>query len=577
MSGSSQLPGAQPHQLGRLVRRPTYCQRPGACGYPAKLTASIRGIGGRLQSNPTSATQSASTFGIVAKSRFPPAIQRQLQRIRPGHEALLLAGGTSNDENGTDDRQWNANVGAESAVAPIRPATSTRKGQLLSMTLKVLSYHDFLNDMYRHPDSAATTRGLRVAAREANAQGFGADLSALSQEYEDILGMTRLTTIRERPPMRPEHVSRIQRVREQQAAYERFRDSRASRQPSPSVEDASATPASLSPFSIESQRYPALSDITTQTLAPQPPSNVPRSRPRIPGLIPPASPHEDPTEIDGIVDRYRLYHEALRTDDMGSNVNIDWSDEDFISWLFPARDRYAVPASDIPNLNQRRTERQQNIEAIRQDMDALRQNIDTIRITRTTDTDVSPPERSTPRRGWARLDADGNEIPPSEEEELERSRTEYRLQALQQARRHTAVAAQTGHPELSAGGLYQEHNNQRTMYGSVLDATLTVQEGRRRRSFPVSTSPSSNSMPFYVNPLPMPLTSMTTVPEIRKEDIYMDIIVPNTHALQGDKNFLPSLALDKLMHCILFRRCSASAQPILWNDNGLGHPQERYI
>ena len=123
-----------------------------------------------------------------------------------------------------------------------------------------------------------------------------------------------------------------------------------------------------------------------------------------------------------------------------------------------------------------------------------------------------------------RLDLDGNEIPADEEEELERSRTEYRIRALQQARQNIAT---------QSGGLPRSTNDQppqRTHYGSVLDSTLNVPDARQSGS----SSPLPHAPRLYVDPLPMPLASMIIPQETRKQEAgRADIVIPTHACLAG--------------------------------------------
>jgi len=126
-----------------------------------------------------------------------------------------------------------------------------------------------------------------------------------------------------------------------------------------------------------------------------------------------------------------------------------------------------------------------------------------------------------------RLDPDGNEIPADEEEELERSRTEYRVRALERARQN--IATQSSELPRSTN----DQPLQRTHHGSVLDSTLNVPDARQ--SGGPSPSPHTNHPPrLYVDPLPMPLASMIIPQRTRKqEDDCADIIVPMHACLAG--------------------------------------------
>jgi len=235
-----------------------------------------------------------------------------------------------------------------------------------------------------HHDTSATTRGLRVAAREANAQMT--NLSTLSAEYERILALQRDYD----PPSVPsfgENGARWERPSRTQRDFD-LRDGRRSI-PAPSLPPSTPPLVSwrvqdprrwrmrpevrppMRPFNAEaSDRLQALSNSTiNRDMLAQPPVNVqPLLDPRVDssvssfygsGALPP-----------------RRY--AMHPDDV---QNIDWSDEDFISWFPPAQDQYF---RDFPTFSPRIPRPQNNA----------------IRVTRTTDTAVSPPESLPPRRGW---------------------------------------------------------------------------------------------------------------------------------------------------------------------------------
>ncbi|KIM47944.1 hypothetical protein M413DRAFT_22519 [Hebeloma cylindrosporum] len=363
-----------------------------------------------------------------------------------------------------------------------------------------------------HQDPSATTRGLRVAAREANAQMT--DLSTLSAEYERILALQRDFDLPNVPSL-AENSARWERSTRIQRNF----DPRDGRRSIPAASVPPPTPPLLSwrtqdsrrwrmrpevrpptrPFSAEaSDRLQALSNsMMNQDMLAQPPVNV-----QLPSIS--TDPRIDP--ISGFsgsaAEPPRRYRYAMRPVDMENGLNVDWSDEDFISWFSPAQDQYF---RDFPTFLPR-TPRPQN---------------NAIRATRTTDTAASVSENLPPRRGWARLDPDGNEIPADEEEELERSRTEYRIRALERARQYIGTT--------QSGGRIA--NNQRTHYGSVMDSTLNVPDVRQ----PGSSFPQFNAPRLYVDPLPMPLASMIMSQGIiKQEDDYArDIIVPTHACLAG--------------------------------------------
>lgn len=102
----------------------------------------------------------------------------------------------------------------------------------------------------------------------------------------------------------------------------------------------------------------------------------------------------------------------------------------------------------------------------------------------------------------ARLDPDGNEIPW--EEELERMRRETRLPAVRQ----DPDTRERGHVDENVGDL---------LGGSSLSC---------RTPSPVAEAPK------YINPLPMPLSSMIMKEDLQDEG-HPDVIVPTYACLAG--------------------------------------------
>ncbi|KAG6919543.1 hypothetical protein DXG01_004206 [Tephrocybe rancida] len=142
------------------------------------------------------------------------------------------------------------------------------------------------------------------------------------------------------------------------------------------------------------------------------------------------------------------------------------------------------------------------------------------------------PEASTRRRGWARLDADGNEIPSEEEEELERARAEYRRHA--QSQRGPVQITDPGYHSLQApttsasltpgdgeddpmAGLMPRvrlgHLGSRDYHGSVMDSVMKVDLISVEQRAPVPVAP------FRPNPLPTPIDDMIWTPPKRKHRV----------------------------------------------------------
>ncbi|KAF8167838.1 hypothetical protein B0H34DRAFT_683273 [Crassisporium funariophilum] len=397
--------------------------------------------------------------------------------------------------------------------------------------------------------SAATTRGLRVAAREASNRASATHLQAVQGEgstgdvfgggdYDRFLGRPRRTDANS-PASLMNEVSPAER---QPRPY-RNMDLRDTRRTLPLPSSLAANVSSTSWRAPDYRRWRSLRQEPRQATRPlaydisetsQPtisPDSLPLNSARNPHTMR-AFEQRQQTRFSNVSEQYRLYQEALREDhpgarrvgrwdDISSNSNIDWSDEDFVSWLFPAQDEYLHQYQDFAAAPPRHPDQNQ-------------QRDDAIRVTRTTNTAISPAENLLPRRGWARLDADGNEIPPNEEEELERSRTEYRVRALQRSRELTATTHPSRMPPYVQGP--SGHHPPRNTYGSVMDSTLNVQYLRQPASLPQPQPQHQHQTftPLYVDPLPMPLASMVMTPKkMEQEDLYVDIFVPGYACLAG--------------------------------------------
>lgn len=168
----------------------------------------------------------------------------------------------------------------------------------------------------------------------------------------------------------------------------------------------------------------------------------------------------------------------------------------------------------------------------------------------------------------ARLDADGNEIPSDEEEEIERIRAEDRVRAQNHPRPLVAAPTQGIEVRPRLHSLHSPMPNTRTgispdedltfdadnpprvhlgphdsraSYGNVLDSAITVDSPRRY----ASTSRSSRrqpkpveqytppARPFCANPLPMPLEEMVPVRKSNKNDPPRVVIVSERAIFAG--------------------------------------------
>ncbi|EAU92976.1 hypothetical protein CC1G_03763 [Coprinopsis cinerea okayama7 len=124
------------------------------------------------------------------------------------------------------------------------------------------------------------------------------------------------------------------------------------------------------------------------------------------------------------------------------------------------------------------------------------------------------------RRGWARLDPDGNEIPSEEEEELERHRTEYRIRASTLQARAANLARTTPMQQSSMRGTVWDSVAQ------VTDADIPSRHSRSKRSS--ANDANGHGGPFVVNPLPMSLDDMVPTKKTDKDDQL--VIIVSRHA-----------------------------------------------
>jgi len=380
----------------------------------------------------------------LSESLPNPETQRpfdhDLDSLGPGHRALLLS--TSHSDNGRD---YEDSLGADFsslsierpntlsnfesqrrnvAIGPSRttsPANSNQpvfhSGIYQSTTQNMSSLRSFPPDAPNesrfsqrygaNEDSASTTRGLRVAAREANAR---ASVAEMDRNMEILLS----GVIHGRPPRHLERSGPPYVANDSPSRLSRNPESRRTVPLSP-ILTASPTinPPSASWRASESRRwrnlrqdarqtarpmsydrldaYPSFSNTVNNDFMSQPSSTIPHS-----SLF---APDQRNRRFPTVSEHFRLYQEALIEDhplaqrnrrfgDIPGNLNADW-DTDFVSWLVP------TPRHDFPQ----------------QYRDPLplpsryngQQRDDAIRVTRTTNTAISPSEDSLPRRGWGAL------------------------------------------------------------------------------------------------------------------------------------------------------------------------------
>ncbi|KAJ7655297.1 hypothetical protein DFH06DRAFT_1202163 [Mycena polygramma] len=236
-------------------------------------------------------------------------------------------------------------------------------------------------------------------------------------------------------------------------------------------------------------------------------------------------------------------------DELVHNINLEWDDEDPLSWLMSGSPRERAEIPDHYGPARRR---------FAPSFYDTHEHLDS-RVQR------APPSIPEPRRrGWARLDANGNAIPSEEEEELERNRAEYRVRALYQARAAAATVASRAelrhaqssfdvppHPDADNLAAFADLitrtsvspddypsretasprvrlnavTAQRSGFGTVMDSVLAVDNRPPRDNFYGSTTP------FVVDPLPIPLSEM--MPSKNEKGRVMGIRVSRNAGLAG--------------------------------------------
>lgn len=450
---------------------------------------------------------------------FPPYPSPEQERQAPYHSRNSPAEGMRNlnlNSSGPSTTRRTLQPHPSSISQPFRSSGSPSHSLL----------HRSLSDASQslqvgiHRDDPSTALGRRVAAREAagrlnssashrdsnpadpgTLQYFGhfqrPDLGRLDplieDERDDIIART--LALEGRRSARPHPVSlRSQEARRLQGVRSDTRQ------------------LSRSSFSDRSERLSLLSNFPAQNLTTPLSSNIPR-----PLLFDEPSRYASAREEildESPLRRNYVIHRRLGPDgeERVHNINLEWNDDDLPSWLLSrGRDQEDLPvfAAGPFRMSPSSSNNDQSSYDSR------------VHSTRTANTLVFPPEVLARRRGWARLDPDGNEIPSDEEEELERSRTEYRIRALYQARMSAQAA--------SGSGTRSTHSQ--ASYDGVTARTYN----RNFRVAPVSyRTPefSREATPFLVDPLPMSLSEMIPSSKSGETDDHI-IIVPKHASLAG--------------------------------------------
>ncbi|KAJ7139594.1 hypothetical protein C8R44DRAFT_308000 [Mycena epipterygia] len=553
-----------------------------------------------------------------------PDVQYLSGNIGPGHSALLLTASPVDESSDTDDaidfQTVRSNLAAvdrqtqeyldrfapsswsdhqsqsptipqlprprrqiqlpspSSSAEPLYPPTVPRRSMLESQ----------LAARRLNSDDAATFIGRRVALREAAGSSRAVDTSSQTDPIQRAVEMEReLSHFRYQRRTDPGIVSRADALSRSdliRAARSLDMESlRAGRQPSnistnvplharpqtnprrwrayrPAVETRQNSNNTQSSASArpDRDRLSILSNFSVQNLS-TPTSAIARDRPLLfeePLSYISGQRRESRDIVDSPIGSERSYfiHRRVNADgdEVVHNINLEWDDEDPVSWLIPTtgRERSVFEAQDYSTFPRRRFGAPT--------FDAHDRN-ETVRGPRGT----VPPVSEARRRGWARLDADGNAIPSDEEEELERARADYRMRALHQARASAAAVASRrvhaesgvevpGHPALDNernSGTFPSLvtrtsaspddyaarettsprvrlnsrdavSGQRLGFGTVMDSVLSVESRPRQAACVCDTdpypSPYGSSVPFVVDPLPIPLSQMVPSKNVRK-------------------------------------------------------------
>ncbi|KAJ3575911.1 hypothetical protein NP233_g775 [Leucocoprinus birnbaumii] len=204
------------------------------------------------------------------------------------------------------------------------------------------------------------------------------------------------------------------------------------------------------------------------------------------------------------------------------NITVDWDDDDPMSWLMPS-----------PNIARRHRNRfsspRQNFELLRGSDPLPAIPFQPLSGESTTASSSAAPTQSTSsseapnsgdpaprRRGWARLDLDGNEIPSDEEEEFERLRSDSRMRATRRAQALASIAQSAGITlPIPATPPPQEP----TIYQSIKPPVVLRHD------------PSLSYPADFVNPLPMPISEMVDTGKTPK---HKPLLLPR-HAIMAGR------------------------------------------
>ncbi|KAJ7785784.1 hypothetical protein B0H16DRAFT_1488008 [Mycena metata] len=414
-------------------------------------------------------------------------------------------------------------VAAAEAAGPSRPADTPPQPQVdlglraVELEREIIHLRALTTQRRTDPGMAASSRADALSRAEIVRAARSLDMESFRAGHRQQTGNNNPTP---RPPSNP------RRWRAYRAAPETRQNSNNTLPPTSAHPPASAHPDS---------RLSMLSNFSVQNLS-TPTSAFTRDRPLLfeePFSYTSGSRRESRDIVESPIGSERSYfiHRRVNADgdELVHNINLEWDDEDPLSWLMSARER--GESQDYSAFPRRR---------FTPPMFDTRDHF-------SFDTRASraPPIIQEPRRrGWARLDPDGNAIPSDEEEELERARAEYRIRS---AAVRPAVASRRSQSSIDgleherSGGAFSNlitrtsispddyptretasprvrlnsrdavgPGGQRLGFGTVMDSVLSVDTRPRH-------TPSLNgngqytygsSVPFVVDPLPIPLSEM---------------------------------------------------------------------
>lgn len=358
-----------------------------------------------------------------------------LDGIGPGHEALLLSANQS--DNGMDfedsvdagfsslsierpdtlsnfeSRRRNGAIRPSRATSPANTSQLVFPSGTLPSTTNMSSFRptDGLNESRfsqrygTNEDSASTTRGLRVAAREANARTSVVD--QMDRNIELPHG-----PIHERLPRHLEGSGSPYVANDPPSRLSRNPEFRRTAPLSPVLTASSTTsPPSASWRALETRRWRNLRQDARQTARPVSYDRL-DAYPSFSNVVnndfmsqSSTSPHslflavQRNRRFPTVSEHFRLYQEALIDDhpltqrnrrfgDIPGNFNADW-DTDFVPWFLP------TPRPELP-------QQYRDPLPLPSRYNGQQRDDNTTRVT-TTNTTISSPEDSLPRRGWGAL------------------------------------------------------------------------------------------------------------------------------------------------------------------------------